>query len=1681
MKPHPLLLLYGVACLTGSAHAVEPAARAPSGPAGLHARAIAAVRDERPEDAITLYKQLLAQTPEDLALQRDLMWLLWQTEHYEACAVTARQVASLAPGDREALNMTAQALHRARRYEGAAEAYAASLAAHADQPSILLARAHTHEAMRHYDAALTDLETLRDDFPAFSATWPTLARVREQLGDDAGARDAWAASVKAFPERTDYAYRQAIAIARSGQQEEGLLAMQALLASDPSHGPGRQFLVAQALITGDIDQAIGLLEQTPADPEGNTTARMLRLAGLHSRNDKLDRSLQSVNAILDRQPLHGDALLFKADSLLLNERAPEALAVFETVTRANPWSLRGWRGVANAHAARGDTSLALVALREARRLDPTHPYLLMREADLHYENKEPAVAREILETWLEKQSDPTLVVLLYHGLSTWPRDPMLASRLHMLTDTFADHLATLHDAGYESVTADRIAPWLRGDADLPERAVMIAFDDGRLDSFRQADPVLQRHGYQAVMFAAGINADRAATGYANWEQLKQFHDTGRWDIQSHGDAASKRIPVSPDGEDGMFLAYRAWLPDETRLETPQEWEARVREDYRSAYTKIADHLDTEAIAFAWPEGNLGQEGIPNAHGAVPLNIEAVKAVHRLGFRQDRSGVNVRTREPFELRRLEPSPTWSGDELLAYLRSQDPVLLVTQRLFRYAIEEGRLRDAARYLQTLSQQHAPRLVLLRAGATLAFRTERFERAAQLASTALQDLLRQDPPDPKAIQNMRNLAAHSLYRAGNYKAAAQLYRHSLRLNPAQPDIMRAVTELLETEGRFEQAALAVDRWVVRYPDDHTALPIRARILERLRDHAAAAQAWHEAANRFPERTDYRIREAEALQRAGAHQHAAAVAETILRHAPDNRLARDLLVNQALVKGNVDRAIVLLQDAPREDASTDAGLALRLAQLHIRRGNSSEAVRHLQTALQLDPENGDARLLYAECLRLDDRVPEAITAFEAILQDNRWCRRARMGVADAHLATGESVAALEALLHARHLDASDPALIKRQAEALYAAGQSEASRDLLVAWLQENPPPGLVVLLYHGLTTDPEHPMLASRIHMTTETFERHMTALHTAGYTCVDAAAVEAWTRSEAPLPDRPLLIAFDDGRLDSFEQADPILETLGFSAVMFAPTLHADHPPMGYADWGDLARYADTGRWEIQSHGDLASRRIPTDAADREGLFLVSRAWLPELGRMETREEWYQRMAGDYSDARRKLEQHLGARPCAFAWPEGNFGQEGIPGFADAAGDVLEAAGHVYTLGFNQDGEGINPVTRNAMRLCRLEPHPDWSGDDLVNHLADRNPAVLMALQLLKQATWQGNVLEATTWLQRVTEAGATRPTRLTAEAMICNAAGNVTRAQALLETARREREPREALSIQRAIDRKRHAQWDLAASYWRDDDSRQNTFVTTGYRWRPSRMGVLSMGLRVGSLREDMIDAIEDVYPYLALAHRQGIAHDWRVSLGAHVVSGPGDNVLVGSATWRSRLSDRVNVTAGFDRHTIDTAMAVSESIAANTVFADMTWDMTELWRSRLTARVSELSDDNTRITPVIKVSRQLEARPDLRLIAQFRWDDTRKESPAYYSPDDLRLLQAGFEYRPSALAAHGARLRYLGGYGIENGADSRYVNALYIDAHVRRGERGGWVPLIGLQQSPTYTSVSLSLAYRRRL
>jgi peptidoglycan/xylan/chitin deacetylase (PgdA/CDA1 family) len=126
-----------------------------------------------------------------------------------------------------------------------------------------------------------------------------------------------------------------------------------------------------------------------------------------------------------------------------------------------------------------------------------------------------------------------LPVLMYHYVEPWPPGPdELRQGLTVKPEDFAAQMAYLHANGYVTVSLYDLVDALAVGKALPEKAVVLTFDDGYRTLMDFAVPVLEQYGYTGTVFVVTQLMDEGFPQYLTWAQAETLAAKG-WMIEPH--------------------------------------------------------------------------------------------------------------------------------------------------------------------------------------------------------------------------------------------------------------------------------------------------------------------------------------------------------------------------------------------------------------------------------------------------------------------------------------------------------------------------------------------------------------------------------------------------------------------------------------------------------------------------------------------------------------------------------------------------------------------------------------------------------------------------------------------------------------------------------------------------------------------------------------------------------------------------------------------------------------------------------------------------------------------------------------------------------------------------------------------------------------------------------------------
>ena len=193
-----------------------------------------------------------------------------------------------------------------------------------------------------------------------------------------------------------------------------------------------------------------------------------------------------------------------------------------------------------------------------------------------------------------------LPILMYHHISE------KQSKLNKYTvsvDEFENDLKYIQKSGYTTVSLQDIINFTNG-GKLPEKPIMITFDDGYQSVYDYAFPKLRERNMKAVVNIIGkyaqmysnINDHNVNYAHITFEQLKEMNDSGLIEIGNHTyDLHKTTDRVGIQRKSGESL---------------DKYKSIITADICETQNLISNNVGVTPIAFAYPFGKISKDALP---------------------------------------------------------------------------------------------------------------------------------------------------------------------------------------------------------------------------------------------------------------------------------------------------------------------------------------------------------------------------------------------------------------------------------------------------------------------------------------------------------------------------------------------------------------------------------------------------------------------------------------------------------------------------------------------------------------------------------------------------------------------------------------------------------------------------------------------------------------------------------------------------------------------------------------------------------------------------------------------------------------------------------------------------------------------------------------------------------------
>ena len=244
---------------------------------------------------------------------------------------------------------------------------------------------------------------------------------------------------------------------------------------------------------------------------------------------------------------------------------------------------------------------------------------------------------------------PFVTVLNYHHLIPGAIPKNTTSKATIPIAEFEAQMKYLYENGYYTASLKELEDFLYKKRELPEKTVVITFDDGYESSYVYAFPILKKYNHKAVLFTVTstiVNDEKpfspARLSILSFAQMKEMRDSGLIEFGSHTFDAHKYIGKKPK----LLTLNKQGIMQDLNME-------------KQVFLKNGFPAPT-AIAYPFGRSNKNVLNAAKACG------------HKIGFTISQ-GYVYQNSDPMLLNRMIVKPgTWTG-EFSQLLRNNSPAL------------------------------------------------------------------------------------------------------------------------------------------------------------------------------------------------------------------------------------------------------------------------------------------------------------------------------------------------------------------------------------------------------------------------------------------------------------------------------------------------------------------------------------------------------------------------------------------------------------------------------------------------------------------------------------------------------------------------------------------------------------------------------------------------------------------------------------------------------------------------------------------------------------------------------------------------------------------------------------------------------------------------------------------------
>lgn len=191
-----------------------------------------------------------------------------------------------------------------------------------------------------------------------------------------------------------------------------------------------------------------------------------------------------------------------------------------------------------------------------------------------------------------------------------------------------EDIRLIKSMGFTPITSSDLISFANGEGTLPDKPIILTFDDGYYNNYSYAYPLFKRYRIKGIISVIGKYTDDYSKdnaimdnsySYMNYTQIKELHESGVFEIANH-----TYDMHHIDGRKGVLRK---------KSESAETYKKNLTQDIEALNSALKEKCGIKPVAFTYPFGSV--------------NKESRQCIENMGFSVTygcQEGINIITRD-----------------------------------------------------------------------------------------------------------------------------------------------------------------------------------------------------------------------------------------------------------------------------------------------------------------------------------------------------------------------------------------------------------------------------------------------------------------------------------------------------------------------------------------------------------------------------------------------------------------------------------------------------------------------------------------------------------------------------------------------------------------------------------------------------------------------------------------------------------------------------------------------------------------------------------------------------------------------------------------------------------------------------------------------------------------------------